>query len=108
MEFFERVPTVWDDVAVLAADPGDCVVIARRSGSRWFIGGMNDEERRQVSLSLSFLKEGTPYCAVIFTDVPGSRDSQRRVVNVTSTTPLNIAMEPRGGAAVIIEPATKP
>ena len=32
MEFLEQVPTVWDDVAVLRAEPGDCVIIARRSG----------------------------------------------------------------------------
>ena len=55
MEFFERVPTVWDDVRVLKAEPGDCVVIARRSGRAWFIGGMNDEDARQVELPLDFL-----------------------------------------------------
>jgi hypothetical protein len=103
MEFLERVPTVWDDVAVLKAEPGDCVVIARRSENRWFIGGMNDEYRRQMSLSLSFLDKDTPYRAVVFTDLAGSRDSQRNVVNVTSTSTLNIAMEPRGGVAVIVE-----
>lgn len=103
MEFLERVPTVWDEVAVLKAEPGDCVVIARRSGHRWFIGGMNDEHRRQMSLSLSFLDKDIPYCAVVFTDLTGSRDSQRNVVNVTSSSTLDIAMEPRGGVAVIVE-----
>lgn len=104
MEFLEQVPTVWDDIAVLKAEPGDCVVIARRRGDRWFIGGMNDEDLRQVSLPLGFLKADIPYRAIVFTDVPGSRDAEKRTTDVISTGALDVMMEPRGGLAVIIEP----
>ena len=104
MEFLENVPTVWHDVSVLKAEPGDCAVIARRNGSRWFIGGMNDEDGREVKLPLDFLEKGKRYQAVVFSDVKGSRDAQRKVIEVRSTTELNISMEPRGGLAVIIKP----
>ena len=106
MEFLEEVPTVWDDVAILKAEPGDCIVTARRSGNRWFIGGMNDEDPRQVKLSLSFLDTNTPYRAIIFTDVTGSRDAQRKTADVTRDSVLDIAMASRGGLAVIVEPPT--
>jgi alpha-glucosidase len=105
MEFLEKVPTVWDDVAVLVAEPGDCVVIARRSGRRWFIGGMNDETARQLKLPLDFLAKDTPYRATLFTDVPGARDARREVTQVTSATVLDIAMNSRGGLTAIVEPA---
>ncbi len=105
IEFLEKVPTVWDDVRVLRAEPGDCVVIARRSGQRWFIGGMNDEDARTVKLAFDFLPKGPAYQAVVFSDVPGSRDAQRKVVPVTAASLLDVAMEPRGGLAVIVEPA---
>ncbi len=105
MEFLEKVPTVWDDVAVLKAEPGDCVAIARRSDRRWFIGGMNDETARQVELPLDFLGEKTPYRITIFSDVKDSRDAQRQVIQATSADALSIAMEPRGGCALILEPA---
>ena len=108
MEFLEQVPTVWDDVAVLAAEPGDCVVLARRSGPRWFLGGMNDEDPRRVRLPLGFLAQGTPYRATIFTDVPGARDAQRAVEQVTATSVLKVGLEPRGGLAAIIEPISAP
>jgi len=108
MEFLEKVPTVWDDVAVLIAEPGDCVVIARRSGRRWFIGGMNDETARQVKLPLDFLADDTPYRATLFTDVPNTRDARREVIQVTSASDLDIAMNPRGGLTAIIEPAIIP
>ncbi len=103
MEFLESVPTVWDAVRVLKAEPGDCVVIARRNGSRWFIGGMNDEDARTVKLPLDFLEEGTAYQATVFTDVPGSRDACKSTMQVTAASVLDLAMEPCGGLAVIIE-----
>ena len=105
MEVLEKAPTVWDDVAVLKAEPGDCVVIARRSGRRWFVGGMNDEEAREMKLPLQFLDKGTAYHAIVFSDVPGSRDAQRNVIQVTSESVLDASLEPRGGVAVMIEPA---
>lgn len=108
IEFLEKVPTVWDDVRVLKAEPGDCIVTARKSGRRWFVGGMNDEDAREANLPLEFLENKTKYQAIVFSDVKGSRDTQRKVVPVTSTTVLGIAMEPRGGLAVIIEPTATP
>ncbi len=106
MEFLEKTPTVWDDVAVLEAEPGDCVVIARRSGRRWFVGGMNDEQAREMKLPLQFLNKGSGYRAIVFSDVPGSRDAQRNVIQVTSDSVLDVSLEPRGGVAVMIEPVT--
>ena len=108
MEFLEQVPTVWDEVRVLRAEPGDCVVIARRSGRRWFIGGMNDEDARPIELPLDFLNERVPYRATIFSDVQGSRDARRTVMQATAADVLHVAMEPRGGLAVILEPTTAP
>ncbi len=108
IEFLEEAPTVWDDVRVLLAQPGDCVVIARRSGSRWFLGGMNDEDGREVEISLAFLDEGVPYKATLFGDVKGSRNAERTVLTVTSQTVLPITMAARGGMTAIIEPTTAP
>lgn len=108
MEFFEKVPTVWDDERVLKAEPGDCVVIARRNKQTWFIGGMNDEDARQMELPLDFLPEQVPHRVTIFCDVQGSRDAHRQVIRATGADTLYIAMEPRGGCALILEPVTAP
>jgi len=93
---------------VLKAEPGDCVVIARRSGLRWFIGGMNDEDARQVELPLDFLDGQVPCRVTIFSDVKGSRDAHRQVIRATGADILYITMEPRGGCALLIEPVTTP
>ena len=105
MEFLEKVPTVWGDVAVLEAAPGDYVVITRRNGKRWFLGGMNDEKERKLKLPLQFLDKGTVYRAIVFSDLAGSRDARRDVIQATSDSVLDVALGPSGGLAVIIEPA---
>ncbi|MFJ7489927.1 glycoside hydrolase family 97 catalytic domain-containing protein [Streptomyces sp. NPDC097727] len=37
--FLEQLPDAWDDTRLLAGEPGSSAVLARRNGSRWFIGG---------------------------------------------------------------------
>ncbi|MCC5474701.1 glycoside hydrolase family 97 protein [Streptomyces barringtoniae] len=38
--FLEQVPAAWDDTRLLAGRPGQEAVLARRSGDRWFLGGV--------------------------------------------------------------------
>ncbi|MCI3273837.1 glycoside hydrolase family 97 protein [Streptomyces cylindrosporus] len=38
--FLDQVPAAWDDTRLLAGAPGQEAVLARRSGDRWFLGGV--------------------------------------------------------------------
>ncbi|MFI7294581.1 glycoside hydrolase family 97 catalytic domain-containing protein [Streptomyces sp. NPDC050121] len=38
--FLDQVPAAWDDTRLLAGQPGQQAVLARRSGDRWFLGGV--------------------------------------------------------------------
>ena len=55
MEFLEAVPTVWDDTKVLDAKVSDYILVARRSGDKWFVGAMTDWTPRTLELNLGFL-----------------------------------------------------
>ncbi|WP_319481342.1 glycoside hydrolase family 97 N-terminal domain-containing protein [uncultured Draconibacterium sp.] len=68
LEFFNNVPTVWDETKVLVGEIGEIGVIARRKGNDWWIGGINGQTARTVDLDFSFLKEGANYSAKIYTD----------------------------------------
>ncbi|WP_139955760.1 glycoside hydrolase family 97 protein [Flavicella sediminum] len=68
LEFFKNVPTTWDETKVLAAEIGKVGVIARRKGNEWFVGGINGETERKLSIDFSFLKENKKYKALIYTD----------------------------------------
>ncbi|MEM7658298.1 MAG: glycoside hydrolase family 97 catalytic domain-containing protein [Bacteroidota bacterium] len=58
-DFLRAVPTVWDEIKLLQGFPGKEVVIARRHGRDWFIGGINGEDEKKIwEIDLSFLSEG--------------------------------------------------
>ncbi|WP_423127210.1 glycoside hydrolase family 97 protein [Gaoshiqia sp. Z1-71] len=70
LEFFNNVPTVWDETRVLIGEIGKCGIIARRSGAKWFIGGINGDEATDVEFEMDFLDAGRTYDAKIYTDDP--------------------------------------
>ena len=70
LEFFDDVPTVWDDTKVLHAKIGEYGVIARRKDHEWFIGGINGDNPRTLKLSFSFLDPDIRYSAKVFSDDP--------------------------------------
>ena len=68
LEFFDNVPTVWDETKVLHAKIGEYGVIARKKGDEWFIGGINGDENRTLDIKLNFLTPGGKYSAKIYSD----------------------------------------
>lgn len=54
--FLMNIPTAWDETRYVAGQPGQYVVLARRKGANWYIGGINGQpSEQQVELDLSFL-----------------------------------------------------
>ncbi|SFD67357.1 glycoside hydrolase family 97 catalytic domain-containing protein, partial [Flavobacterium phragmitis] len=45
LKFMKEVPTVWDEVHFLEGYPGKYVLLARRKGTKWFIAGINAENK---------------------------------------------------------------
>ena len=70
MEFMTRVPTTWDETRVLQAEMGRCLVIARRRGEEWYLGGMTAPEGRDLALPMDFLGGGS-FEAEVYLDDPG-------------------------------------
>lgn len=108
LEFFDHVPTVWDDTKVLHGAIGEYAVIARRSGESWFIGCMNADEPHTFEIPLTFLESKRRYVAHIYSDDPAVPTRthvkiERRTVDSSST--LKVELPPRGGQAVRIHPA---
>jgi alpha-glucosidase len=108
LEFLRVVPTVWDETKVLDGAVGEHIVIARRSGSRWFVGGMTADLPYAYSLPLTFLGSGS-YTAHLFLD-PTKLDASYEALDlstraVTSKDTLTLPMRSAGGAALYFEPS---
>ncbi len=108
LEFFDNVPTVWDDTKVLYAKIGEYGVIARKKGSDWFIGGINGEEARTLDLNFSFLDPDLKYMAKIYSDDPSIKTRTHvRIDNIVvdSNTVYQAKLGSNNGIAIHIVPA---
>ena len=66
-EVLRTVPGTWDEIRVPLARMNEHVTVARRSGSDWWVGSLNNGAERNLKLELDFLSEGD-YQATIYTD----------------------------------------
>lgn len=108
LEFFDHVPTVWDDTRVLQGEIGEYGVIARRSGARWFIGAMNANQPRRFEVPLGFLPAGRRYVAHIYSDdpiMPTRTHVRIDRFTVDRNAVLRLAASERGGQAIRLVPA---
>jgi alpha-glucosidase len=107
-EFIKRVPTAWDETRFLSGEPGRDIVLARRQGSRWYLGAMTaDDAGSTQSVPLRFLPPGK-YRATVWEDGATPNDVVRVEREVTASDVLKLQLASAGGAAVILEPLDKP
>jgi alpha-glucosidase len=108
LEFFDHVPTVWDDTKVIQGQIGEYAVIARRSGHSWFIGCMNGNDPQTFDVPLDFLEKDRRYIAHIYSDDPAVSTRTHVKISrfiVDSLSVLKAELPPRCGQAVWIHPA---
>lgn len=55
-DFMASVPVTWDETKVLTAAVGEYLVVAKRKGNNWFIGGITAEKDRRLKSASIFLK----------------------------------------------------
>lgn len=113
-QFIKDVAVDWDESHYLAAEPGEYIVAARKAKGtdNWFVGGVTDENEREMEVEFDFLDKGIRYVATLYCDgkkadyatKPDSYDIKTGII--TSKTRLNIDMARGGGFAISIRPAT--
>ena len=117
-QFIKDVALDWQKSVYLAAEPGDYIITARQAkgSGDWFVGGVTDENAREMTICFDFLEPGSRYVATIYSDAPdadgvnntaetGSEACARYRIEekkITSKTKMKIRMAPSGGFAISI------
>ncbi len=101
-EMIQDIPAAWDETKFIEGLPASHVIIARRKGQVWYIGGMTDEART-VNIPLDFLEEGKNYNALIFSDETHTT-MKREIKSVQNSTNLSVDLLERGGFGLQIDP----
>jgi len=109
-DFLKMVPTWWDETRVLSDQIGELLVVARRKGKSWYVGGMSARQSRELALPLSYLGQGR-YRATIWKDATDAEQDPNKLTTETlhlssrDTLPLHLALD--GGFVARFVPMAK-
>lgn len=102
-DFLRTLPTRWDDSKFISGYPGKDVVIARRSGSKWYIAGINGENvPKTFAVDASFTGKSS---ATIFNDAKALAKMGSANVNIQK--PLTVEVGGNGGFVIVIDDQKK-
>lgn len=107
--FMTSVPVTWDETRAIESKVGEYVIVAKRKGNKWYIGGMtnNKEKERTFELSLDFLTKDKSYKMTSFEDgINADRqamDYRMKEAAVSHGDKIKIKMARNGGFAAVIE-----
>ncbi len=111
-QFIREVGVDWEKTVVLNGEVGDFVTIAReeRQTGNWFVGGITDENARDISVNFSFLEKGKKYKASIYQDGktahyknnPTSVEILQEEIDSSTTKTFKLAEG--GGFAITLKP----
>ncbi|MBK7259536.1 MAG: glycoside hydrolase family 97 catalytic domain-containing protein [Ignavibacteriae bacterium] len=104
-DFLKTLPCAWDDTQLLDAFPGRDLIMARRHGDDWYIGGLNAEQvEKSKTLTFPFLPANTCYTLTLIAD--GAYDSvfDVRTLTVERSSLVDVRLLRRGGFAARLTP----
>jgi len=109
-EFIQNVPTVWDETRVLQAELDSYLVIARRKGVNWYVGGIGDTSSHDIALPLDFLGDGS-FGLTMFGDAAGSDENPNLIEKsesvISPSDTIDIHLAPNGGVTAVFTPVTE-
>ena len=95
--FLGQLPAVWDETRYVSGYPGESAVLARRSGSTWYVAGINGlDEPQTLATDLRFIGKGK---ARMFADDAAGQWQ----ISTIDQLPSQMACQPRGGFLIIID-----
>lgn len=111
-QFIKDVAADWDDTKILAAEPGDFVITARKAKGTedWFVGGITDENQRKYTVDFGFLNKGQKYEATVYEDgknadyISNPQSYHIYKKTITNKSKIDFSMVRSGGFAISIKP----
>ena len=101
IDFMKNVPAVWDETRYVDGYPGEFVVLARRSGKRWYVAATHaGTEAREITVSLPGLKGKS----LELLHDKDDRSAGMKTVRVGNDGQITLSLEPCGGAVLVSKP----
>ena len=96
-DYLKSVPATWDETRLLAWNPGELFVVARRKNDKWFIAGINGKnEPQNVEIQLPVEIAN----ATLITD--GETIDGLKIENIENLKSNKLTLEPNGGFVILL------
>ena len=104
--FLKEVPNAWDDTKLLDGYPGKYVIIARRKGNDWYVGGISADQRREMkkTIKFDFLADSIKYKLTLISDGKHDKAFDTRYLVVDKSSSVDVKMLRRGGFVMSLVP----
>jgi hypothetical protein len=100
-DFLRTLPEYWDDVKFVDGYPGKYVIIARKSGTRWYIAGINgDKTEKKISVDLTAFKKDK---ATLFTDGANGEMFTKTDLNTGKQKKCDLTLKVNSGFVMVLE-----
>ena len=94
IDFMKEVPTRWDEVRYIDGHPGKYVILARRSGNRWYIAGVNAmNQPLKQTLSLPMLEPKSQVTLYM--------NGEKKMVKLSRKQTIDVEIPTNGGLVVV-------
>lgn len=96
LDFVKQCPTLWDDIKFLDGYPGKYLIMARRSGAKWYVVAINaQKEPLKRTLNLDFIKGDV----TVYADDANLNGSMKQVTPKKNMLQITV---PHDGATIIV------
>jgi alpha-glucosidase len=97
----KEIPVSWDETKFIDGYPGEYIVLARKKVNKWYIAGINGENKSKViNVTIPFVSGKK---ARIITDGETNRTFKNEPIEFGSAGELKLNMIPNGGFLIIVE-----
>jgi hypothetical protein len=102
--FLRALPNSWDYVKFIDGYPGKLYVVARKSGSKWYVAGINGENKeKQLTLDLSFLQNKKGMLIISGSDNADESSFNQKNITIPSAGKINITLKGYDGFVAVFE-----
>ena len=104
-DFLRKLPNSWDDTKFIDGYPGKLYVVARKSGKKWYVAGINGEDvEKNLTLDLSFLKNKKATLIASSNNPTGDEPSfDQKNITLPATGKLEITLKKNDGFVAVFE-----
>jgi alpha-glucosidase len=104
--FLQNLPESWEETMLVGGEPGSNIVLARRSGDRWFVGGMRAGSGDALELPLAGFGGKRLLVDLLTDDGANGSATRKSTVAASAGDVLSVPTANNGGFAAVVCPAT--